>query len=127
MQLSHLRSSCANEANGRREAINLSHVGHMASNVDLDEEVASKARLNAAADNHKLKQCGNWSNVSLHHAMDVVTNQGLKLKATAQIFGIPTTSKRDHLYGKTHTRQRGNLPMLGADEEKKLFEYIFKI
>ena len=59
--------------------------------------------------------------------MDVVTDQDLKLKTSSRIFGVPATSLHDHLYGKTLTRQRGNAPVLRADEEQKLVDYIFKI
>ena len=54
-------------------------------------------------------------------------DQGLKLKTTSQIFGVPTTSLCDHLYDKTLTRQRGNALVLRADEEQKLVDYIFKM
>ena len=60
-------------------------------------------------------------------AMDVVTDHGMKVKAVARAFNIPASSLRDHLYGKTTSRQRGNLPTLKPDEEKKLVDYIFKM
>ena len=59
--------------------------------------------------------------------MDTITDQGMKLKVVSRIFGIPATLLRDHLYGKTTSRQRGDAPTLRPDEEKKLMEYIFKI
>ena len=52
---------------------------------------------------------------------------GVKLKIASRIFGVPATSLHDHLYGKTLTRQRGNAPVLRADEEQKLVDYIFKM
>ena len=59
--------------------------------------------------------------------MDAVTDRGMKLKTTSRIFGVPATSLRDHLYGKTVSRQRGKAPVLKADEEKKLVDYIFQM
>ena len=59
--------------------------------------------------------------------MDAVTDQGVKVKTASRIFGIPATSLHDHLYGKTLTRQRDNAPVLTAEEEKKLLDYIFKM
>ena len=59
--------------------------------------------------------------------MDAVTNRGLKLKTSSRIFGVPTTSLYDHLYGKTCTRQRDNAPVLRRDDEQKLVDYIFMI
>ena len=59
--------------------------------------------------------------------MDAVTGQGVKLKIASRIFGVPATLLRDHLYGKTLSRQRGKAPLLKPDEEKKLVDYIFKM
>ena len=59
--------------------------------------------------------------------MDAMTDHGMKVKAAARAFDIPASSLRDHLYGKTTSRQRGNLPTLKPDEEKKLVDYIFKM
>ena len=59
--------------------------------------------------------------------MDAVTDHGMKVKAVVRAFDIPASSLRDHLYGKTTSRQRGNLPTLKPDEEKKLVDYIFKM
>ena len=58
--------------------------------------------------------------------MDVVTNHGMKLKIASQMFGILTTSFRDHLYSKTRSKQRGDCPTLKPDEKKKLVDYIFE-
>ena len=50
--------------------------------------------------------------------MNAVTDQRMKVKAALRTFKIPATSLRNHLYGKTTTRQRGNHPTLKPDEEK---------
>ena len=73
------------------------------------------------------RQSGNWIDVTLQKAMDAVTDHGMKVMATVRAFDIPASSLRDHLYGKTTSRQRGNLPTLKPDEEKKLVDYIFKM
>ena len=59
--------------------------------------------------------------------MDKITDEGMKLKVAAKIFGIPSSSLRDHLYGKTTSRQRGTKLTLKAREEKKLVDYVFKM
>ena len=59
--------------------------------------------------------------------MNVITNEGMKLRETARAFGVPVTSLRDHLYGTTTIRQRGNKPTLKPDEEQKLVDYVFKM
>ena len=69
----------------------------------------------------------NWTDATLQKAMDAVTDHGMKVKVAARAFDIPASSLRDHLYGKTTSRQRGNLPTLKLDEEKKLVDYIFKM
>ena len=70
---------------------------------------------------------GTWSNRDLERAMNVVTDEGMKLRVASRTFGIPVTSLRDHLYGKTTSRKRGKSPTLKSDEEKKLVDYIFKM
>ena len=55
----------------------------------------------AIRNSHKI---GSWTDETLHAAMDKITDQGMKLKVAAKIFGIPSSSLRDHLYGKTTCR-----------------------
>ena len=74
----------------------------------------------------KLKN-GRWTNDQLENAINAVTDEGMKLRAIAKAFGISATSLRDHLYGTTTTRQRGNWPTFKPDEEQKLVDYVFKI
>ena len=59
--------------------------------------------------------------------MDTITDEGMKLKMAAKIFGIPNSSLRDHLYEKTTCRQRGTKSMLKRQEEKKIVDYVFKM
>ena len=75
----------------------------------------------------RLCQSNNCADDTLSKALDVVTDDGIKVKAVLRKFGIPTTSLMDHLYGKTTFRQRGNFPILKLNQEKKLVDYIFKM
>ena len=50
---------------------------------------------------------GNWSDESFHNAMNVVTDDGMPLREVGRLFGVPTTSLRDHLYGKMRGRHKG--------------------
>ena len=63
---------------------------------------------------------GAWSDESLEKALNTITDEGMKLKVASTVFGIPSSSVRDHVYGKTTSRQRGTQPTLKAHEEKKL-------
>ena len=59
--------------------------------------------------------------------MNVVATDGMPLRKVATIFGVPTTSLRDHLYGKTRGRHKGIQPTLKSHEEKKLVDYVLKV
>ena len=82
---------------------------------------------NAATPMPVRRKMRNWTNATLCDALDAITDDGIKVKATSRKFGIPTSSLRDHLLGKTTSRQRDNPPTLKLDEEKKLVDYIFKM
>ena len=73
------------------------------------------------------QRTGSWTDETLYVAMDKITDEGMKLKVAAKIFGIPSSSLRDHLYGRTTSRQRGTKPTLKAGEEKRLVDYLFKM
>ena len=81
-----------------------------------DEHATAQGR-SVVEDKSRVKRCGNWSDASLRHAIDVITDCALKLKITSRIFEVPATSLHDHLYGKTRTKQRGNDLVLRLDEE----------
>ena len=59
--------------------------------------------------------------------MNVVTDDGMPLKEGGKLFGVPTTSLRNHLYGKTREKHRGIKPTLKSHDEKKLVDYVFKM
>ena len=65
------------------------------------------------------KKAGSWTDQSLQQALNKITDEGMKLKVASKVFGIPSSSLRDHLYGRTTFRQRGTKPTLKAHEEKK--------
>ena len=73
------------------------------------------------------RKTGNWTDAVLCDTLDAITDDGMKVKAASQKFGLPASSLRDHLLCKTISRQRGNPPALKPDEEKKLVDYIFKM
>ena len=101
--------------------------GSRGAEPSLHERNRPHDRSVAYTERPRMKHYGNSSDASQKQAMDAVTDQGVKLKTTLRIFGVPATSLYDHLYDKTLTRQRGNAPVLKADEEQKLVDYIFKI
>ena len=63
----------------------------------------------------------------MQQALDKITDKGMKLKVASKVFRIPSSSLRDHLYGRTTSRQRGTKPTLKAQEEKKIVDYLFKM
>ena len=73
------------------------------------------------------RRIGNWTDDVLSNAFNAITDDGMKVNAASRKFGIPASSLRDHLLGKTRSRQRGNSLVLKPDEEKKLVDYIFKM
>ena len=73
------------------------------------------------------RRTGNWTDAALSNALDAITDDGMKVNAASRKFGITASSLRDHLLGKTRSRQRGNSRALKLDEEKKLVDYIFKM
>ena len=50
--------------------------------------------------------------------MNAITNEDMRLRVTSKVFGIPNSSFKDHLYGRTTTRQKDTKPTLKANEEK---------
>ena len=96
----------------------------------VDGTCARSDLMHARTSHHAIRnshRAGLWIDETLHAAMDKITDEGMKLKVVAKIFGIPSSSLRDHLYGKTTCRQRGAKPTLKRQEEKKLVDYVFKM
>ena len=49
-------------------------------------------------------KCGAWTNESLHQALDAISDEGMKMRTTSKVFGIPSFFLKNHLYGRTTSR-----------------------
>ena len=96
--------------------------------ADAARDAACESRLvRAPSEMRAAHKNGNWSNESLQAAMDAVTDDGMSLRQAGRVFGVPSTSIRNHLYGKTRERHRDIPPTLNSHEEKKIVDYVFKM
>ena len=59
--------------------------------------------------------------------MNSITDEAMSLRQASRLYRIPTSSLRDHLFGKTRSRQKGIRPILAAHEEKKVVDYVFQM
>ena len=85
---------------------------------------AAQGRIERHVAKHKNRM---WSNKTLEKAMNAMIDDGMNLRVASRVYTIPTNSFRDHLYGKTRTKQKDNKQTLKADEEKNLVDYVFKM
>ena len=76
--------------------------------------------------NGKIKTRGNWTNEDLTKAIDYY-DLGYKLSDCAKAFNIPKSSLRNHLSGKTTTRETGPKTLLSKQEEGFVIEYIYEM
>jgi hypothetical protein len=67
-----------------------------------------------------------WSDSALQAVLEAV-DAGESIRSTSRCFGIPPTSLRDHIYGRSIGRKRGRQGVLTAAEELELVEYILKM
>jgi hypothetical protein len=74
-----------------------------------------------------LKRNENWTSATLHQAMDAIRDHGIKVRTASHSFGIPATTLRNHLYGRSLSRQRWQQSVLKQDKEIKLVQYLFKM
>ena len=96
--------------------------------ADAAADAACESRpVRAPGEMHGAHKNGNWSTESLQAAMDAVTDNGMSLRQADRVFGVPSTSIRDHLYSTTRRWQRGIPPTLNSHEEKKIVDYVFKM
>ena len=51
----------------------------------------------------------------------------MSLRQAGRLFGVPSTSLRDHLYSKSRGWHKGITPTLKSHEEKILVDYVFKM
>ena len=73
------------------------------------------------------KKTGTWTDAALENALNSITNDGMTIRQASKLYGIPTSSIRDHLYGRTTSRQKGMRPVLTPHEENKIIDYVFKM
>ena len=73
------------------------------------------------------RKTGMWTDAALENALNSITDDGMTIRQASKLYGIPTTSIRDHLYGRTTSRQKGIKPVLTPHEENKIVDYIFKM
>ena len=57
----------------------------------------------------------------------LAADDGAPIKTVARHYGIPTTSLRDHVTGKTISRKRGKSGVLSLEEENELVKWILKM
>jgi hypothetical protein len=67
-----------------------------------------------------------WSNAALREAIEAVED-GIPIRTAGRVYGIPATSLRDHLFGRTLTQKRGRQGVLTVQEEAELEEYLLKM
>ena len=73
------------------------------------------------------KKIGSWMNLALENALNSITDDGMSIKEVSKLYGIPSSSIRDHLYGRTISRQKGIRLVLTCHEENKIVDYVFKM
>ena len=73
------------------------------------------------------KKTSNWIDKSLENALNSITDGSMNFREASRVYGIPTTSIKDHLYGRMTSRQKDIRPILASHEEKKIVDYIFKM
>lgn len=69
---------------------------------------------------------GNWTAESLRHAIGDI-DDGVPIRAASRMHGIPASSLRDHLMGRTVGRHRGRPGVLSFEEEELLVQWISKM
>ena len=77
--------------------------------------------------NTQRKKTGIWTDLSLENALNSITNDGMSIREASKLYGIPSSSIRDHLYGIRTSRQKDIRPVLTPHDEKKIVDYIFKM
>ena len=54
--------------------------------------------------NTQRKKTGTWTYLSLENALNSITDDGMSIREASKLYGIPSSSIRDHLYGRTTSR-----------------------
>lgn len=69
---------------------------------------------------------GNWTVESLQEAIAAI-DDGVPIRKASRAYGIPASSLRDHLTGRTVGRHRGRPGVLTVAEESLLVAWILKM
>ena len=73
------------------------------------------------------QKTSSWTDLSLQQTLDKITNECMKLKVASKVFGIPSSSLRDHLYGRTTSKTERNQIHVEGTRGKKKMDYLFKM
>lgn len=74
----------------------------------------------------KGRKTGLWTDEQLSQAIDAIEN-GMRIQTASDLYRIPTSSLRDHLYGITQGRKRGGKCVLTPQEEQLVVEWICRL
>ena len=66
---------------------------------------------------------GQWNDQALQDAMAAI-DEGYEWEEISKYYGIPRSSLRDHMSGKTISRKIDPPPILTKEEEKELIHYL---
>ena len=58
----------------------------------------------APHNSNRVLKSGAWTNETLASGINAIIDEGMGFKETSMVFGIPVSSIRDHLYGRTTSR-----------------------
>ena len=106
----------------RRGAAGLCSDGGGASAEPLPPQTYSGDQVDRK--NIHTKKIGTWTDLSLENALNSITDDGMSIREVSKLYGIPTSSIKDHLYGRTTSRQKGIRLVFTP---KKIVDYEFKI
>ena len=53
--------------------------------------------------------------------------EGMRIRSASELYQIPASSLRDHLYGITIGRKRGAKSVLSSEEEEQVVQWIFRL
>ena len=67
----------------------------------------------------EMRKIGMWTDAALENALNSIIDDGMTIRQASKLYGIPTSSIRDHLYGRITSRQKGIRPVLTPHEENK--------
>jgi hypothetical protein len=109
---------------GRNERCRRLEGGMLGQQRSMEVESLSRGREEGNMDSspiskQTLKRNGNWTSATLQQAMDAIIDHRMKVRIASRSFGIPATTLRNHLYGRSLSRQKGQQLVLKEDEEKK--------